>query len=237
MQCSNCQNKITPDWNFCSKCGNQVEIVIPSVATQRQRIVNYLMDRIAVFVIVVSYYFVTRDATQAIVLDSVLLFFYYLVFEYIGNRTLGKLLTNTKVVSESSRRPSFLSIFLRSLCRFVPFEMFSFGGKQPLGWHDRWSKTAVVATSLPVESLKEINFVRLKKQTRFLHTTLECVVLFVLVLFVSLATTLILRQSGSRQFSSISGPIAARCPGYDRDCLEELRKEHLRARGIRPFGE
>jgi len=68
---------------------------------------------------------------------------YYNFFEMITGRTMGKLMTGTKVVDEQGKMPSADKIFVRSLCRFIPFDAFSFLGDGP-GWHDSLSKTRVV---------------------------------------------------------------------------------------------
>jgi uncharacterized RDD family membrane protein YckC len=73
---------------------------------------------------------------------------YYLVTEGTSGRTVGKLLTGTKVVTEDGGRPAFGAILLRSLIRLIPFEPFSFLGPQLTGWHDRWSNTRVVEIRL-----------------------------------------------------------------------------------------
>lgn len=70
---------------------------------------------------------------------------YYVGMEAAFRRTLGKFLTGTMVVTEDGRRPKLEHILVRSLVRLIPFEAFSFfGQRQPIGWHDRWSKTLVV---------------------------------------------------------------------------------------------
>ena len=45
---------------------------------------------------------------------------------------------------EDGSKPIFQDIFLRSLCRFIPFEVFSFLGSEGRGWHDSMSNTYVV---------------------------------------------------------------------------------------------
>lgn len=57
-------------------------------------------------------------------------------------RSLGKLVTRTQVLKEDGSIITYKDAFLRSLCRIVPFEMFSALGGYP--WHDRWTKTIVV---------------------------------------------------------------------------------------------
>lgn len=68
---------------------------------------------------------------------------YYLLMEGLYGRTLGKLITGTRVVTESGDRPPFGQIVKRTWLRAVPLEAFSFFGTRP-GWHDRWSKTRVI---------------------------------------------------------------------------------------------
>jgi uncharacterized RDD family membrane protein YckC len=68
---------------------------------------------------------------------------YYVLMEGLSGRTLGKLITGTRVVTESGDRPSFGQIVKRTWLRAVPLEAFSFFGARP-GWHDRWSKTRVI---------------------------------------------------------------------------------------------
>lgn len=73
---------------------------------------------------------------------AVFQFIYYSAFEGFLQASPGKLLTETRVVSDSGQKPAMRSIFLRTIVRFVPFEAFSmlFGR----GWHDNWSDTYVV---------------------------------------------------------------------------------------------
>lgn len=69
---------------------------------------------------------------------------YYSSFEVLTGRTIGKFITKTKVVDENGNSPDFGAIIIRSLCRFIPFEQFSFLGDTGTGWHDKISKTRVV---------------------------------------------------------------------------------------------
>jgi uncharacterized RDD family membrane protein YckC len=68
---------------------------------------------------------------------------YYFLCEATTGRTVGKLVSGTRVVTESGGKPTTLQILQRTLSRMVPFEPFSFFGPST-GWHDRWSKTRVV---------------------------------------------------------------------------------------------
>ena len=71
---------------------------------------------------------------------------YYLGSEALFGRTLGKLVTHTRVVSESGGPATFWQLLMRTLYRLIPFEGFSFLATRRPGWHDRWSKTRVVLT-------------------------------------------------------------------------------------------
>jgi uncharacterized RDD family membrane protein YckC len=70
---------------------------------------------------------------------------YYIIFEGISKRTLGKLITGTIVLSDNTfRSPTFKQIVIRSLSRLIPFEALSFLTDRPYGWHDTLSSTIVV---------------------------------------------------------------------------------------------
>jgi len=67
---------------------------------------------------------------------------YYFAFELFWQRTPGKFLTKSLVVTETGEKPSLLATALRTATRLVPFEALSC--LQSRGWHDRWSDTYVV---------------------------------------------------------------------------------------------
>lgn len=70
---------------------------------------------------------------------------YYLIFEATTGRSLGKLITGTKVVTaDQQHRASFLQILGRSIARLIPFEQFSILTSDHRMWHDSLSKTIVV---------------------------------------------------------------------------------------------
>ncbi len=72
---------------------------------------------------------------------------YYFGLEAATGRTVGKLITGTRVVrlGDCGRAP-ISAILLRSLIRFVPFDGLSifFKAEELLTWHDKWSRTMVV---------------------------------------------------------------------------------------------
>jgi uncharacterized RDD family membrane protein YckC len=73
-----------------------------------------------------------------------ILFMYYFLSEALLGKTVGKLVTRTRVVAESGARAQHWQIFVRTLYRLVPLEAISFLGRRRYGWHDRWSKTRVI---------------------------------------------------------------------------------------------
>jgi uncharacterized RDD family membrane protein YckC len=80
-----------------------------------------------------------------ILLGVSFMFVYYGFFEGIWARSPGKWIFRTKVVTEEGEKPTFGKIALRTVCRFIPFEAFSFLFAER-GWHDKLSGTSVVST-------------------------------------------------------------------------------------------
>ncbi|MDV6169300.1 RDD family protein [Flavobacterium sp. DG1-102-2] len=69
---------------------------------------------------------------------------YYGLFESVFMRTPAKFITNTMVINRDGSTPDNGRIFLRTLCRQIPLEIFSFLWPPGTGWHDSISKTLVV---------------------------------------------------------------------------------------------
>jgi len=121
-------------------------------ASKTKRFINYVIDRIILFVIGVVAYIgfeyidviIPDNAITNYLFGSAIGFVYYFIFEISTQRTLGKLVTKTKVVTEDGLTPTSHMLITRSLSRFVPFDAFSYLGSENTGWHDRWSKTRVV---------------------------------------------------------------------------------------------
>lgn len=75
----------------------------------------------------------------------VLLFaLYYIVLERFFGKTLGKVITKTRVVSYENKRPTFAQIVLRTVIRLIGIDPFSFLFGAQKGWHDLGSNTLVV---------------------------------------------------------------------------------------------
>jgi uncharacterized RDD family membrane protein YckC len=75
------------------------------------------------------------------------MFVYYFLFELITGRTIGKFFTGTIVLNlDDNKKASIEKIIGRTLCRFIPFDIFSFLSNNPYGWHDTLSETFVTTT-------------------------------------------------------------------------------------------
>ena len=124
------------------------------IASQGKRFANYLVDwlllQLASVVVGVGLAIAglaeMADGIGGYAIGLLLWTVYYFTLEMAGGRTIGKLITGTKVVNEFGEQPTAGQILGRTLSRFIPFEAFSFfGGKgRPVGWHDSLSGTRVV---------------------------------------------------------------------------------------------
>ncbi|MCU4158119.1 RDD family protein [Carboxylicivirga sp. A043] len=124
-------------------------------ASKGQRIVNGLIDwafSFLFFILTINLFNVVIPETNQMpnlivfkyTLGAVAIILYYSIMESITGRTFGKMITGTKVVSESGQQPPLSSILMRSVYRIIPIDWLSL-----LYWkyecgHDRWTKTRVV---------------------------------------------------------------------------------------------
>ena len=134
------------------------------LVSQGKRFINYLVDRVLMTTgsfcvgIMLGLLVGATDPERRVVDDGMLealgfivgllfVYCYFVFFEAVFQRSPGKFLTGTKVVNESGGKPTFGQILGRSLCRFIPFEAFSFlfgDSSRVVGWHDKFSGTLVV---------------------------------------------------------------------------------------------
>ncbi len=138
-------------------------------ASRGKRFAEYIIDCIirnifyCILIVLVAFYIIggkgeitTKDPGfrfLCLTIYPFLTFIYYYVFEYYLGITLGKLFTNTRVVNSSGLEPTSGEIAIRTLCRFIPFEAFSFLGST--NWHDSISNTLVIKNSAPEIILDE----------------------------------------------------------------------------------
>jgi uncharacterized RDD family membrane protein YckC len=131
------------------------------LATQGQRFANYIIDYLfliglgalvgAALGLILGYFapehldiFDQENRLLDYFYGFVIGTIYYSFFEGFTGRSIGKFFTKTKVVTEEGERPDFGAVFVRSMCRYIPFNAFSFLGADASGWHDKFSKTRVV---------------------------------------------------------------------------------------------
>ena len=117
------------------------------------RFVNFLIDFVVIFIfygLVVPNFeqFLTLTSKAELIIyriGTLILFFaiYYIPFEYKYQKTLGKIITKTKVVNFEGEKPELGDIFSRTFCRLIPFDRFSFFFFRN-GFHDAISKTKVI---------------------------------------------------------------------------------------------
>lgn len=184
MYCQQCANPLPQEARFCNKCRHSVSgmpvlspvpvppeaLVLP--ASILRRLSNFLIDGVASYipfvlgVVYISYAPLSNELAFIIYYAGLFLSLgYHLLCESIWQRTLGKVITGTKVVDRNGNKPSFLKILGRSLVRFIPFEPFSFlFSGYPVGWHDSLSKTLVVPARLTPEDIRRMDLAQLKRQ-------------------------------------------------------------------------
>ncbi len=78
-------------------------------------------------------------------LSIIIMGLYFVIFEYFYGKTIGKFITNTKVIMKNGNNPSLFDIVKRTICRFIPFDPISFFWLK--GWHDDLSDTIVINNS------------------------------------------------------------------------------------------
>lgn len=135
-----------------------------ALASTKQRFLNYFIDMIIIYLVVLVIAFVLSIAMALFAPDEferinateseltlfsyalaiLIVVSYYTFMESVFGFTFGKLITGTRVVDKHGKIPGTRSIALRSVSRLVPFEAFSFLGTVPRGWHDTWTDTWVV---------------------------------------------------------------------------------------------
>ena len=126
------------------------------LASTGQRLGNLFLDMLFYFVFAFVFGIILAliglgdgiDRMNDHLLGLIILLIYFVPQEAFSGRTLGKLITGTKAVNEDGTKLTFGKALGRTLCRFIPFEAFSFLGGQgrPKGWHDRIPKTKVIST-------------------------------------------------------------------------------------------
>lgn len=143
-----------------------VALVDIESTTKWRRFFNWLIDKLVIYALwavgggvaiaiygePVEAWFETLPRVLDIALTWLSLLLYYSFMEGTFGFSIGKLITNTRVVDEYGRSPGFARAFLRSLCRLIPFDALSLlfsDGEVRRGWHDSLSKTYVIRRPRP----------------------------------------------------------------------------------------
>lgn len=129
-----------------------------SLASKGLRFANYLVDYIiaAIFqyaVLLMPIFMMDAGDVESpaygifsLLFSLIVYVLYFALTEYLfKGRTLAKFITGTKAVTVEGNDLDFTTALIRSLCRLIPFEPFSFFGET--GWHDSISKTRVVSVN------------------------------------------------------------------------------------------
>jgi len=134
------------------------------LASKEQRIGEYIIDRIAVFIVFMFLCFLAGICIglnhlnvdvegldfkiYSLIFYLLLYIYYYYALEYYWGVTLGKLIMGTRAVTENGLELTSGEAFKRSMCRLIPFDVWSFLGTR--GWHDSISRTVVIKKSAPL---------------------------------------------------------------------------------------
>lgn len=124
-------------------------------ASSGLRFANYVVDQIVLYILSGAAGLVLGLMSPSVVEDetglniiSIIIALgvslaYYTLMEGSTGKTVGKYVTGTRAFTEDGEPLDMSKAFIRSLCRLIPFEAFSFLGSYR-GWHDTISKTMVV---------------------------------------------------------------------------------------------
>lgn len=122
-------------------------------ASTGQRFANYLVDQIIMVVAAIGIDLFRSVNTfgessgafdfAGIFIGWIIALVYYTLMEGSTGKTVGKYVTGTRALTDDGEPLDMGKAFVRSLCRLIPFDAFSFlfGAR---GWHDSISKTMVV---------------------------------------------------------------------------------------------
>jgi uncharacterized RDD family membrane protein YckC len=131
---------------------NEFDQMVYEPASIGQRVLNYVIDVVVFYIIVflllipVNYVMVINiEHLLAVIylLLFIVFFGYYTLMEGAKGKTVGKMITKTKVLTASGDPITYGQAFLRTLCRIVPFEFISVFLDSSM-WHDKWVGTMVV---------------------------------------------------------------------------------------------
>ncbi len=115
-----------------------IDVIIAQLAT------GFMLGFVARLILGEEQFIAFLEADYLYLIVYLILPTYYIVLEGIFGRTLGKLITGTKVVDGFGYKPSLGNIIGRNFARLIPFDAFTYLGATSRGWHDSLSGTYVV---------------------------------------------------------------------------------------------
>lgn len=123
------------------------------VSSSWMRFTNFIIDFVIYVVLVLAgslaldSVFVTTNSDLILGIGYFMMFLifmaYYGLSEYFFQKTAGKYVTKTIVVTKEGAKPGAGTIIIRTLCRLIPFDRLSFLITKN-GFHDRFSDTMVI---------------------------------------------------------------------------------------------
>lgn len=141
-----------------------LKIIEDHRATKWMRFFDFIIDRVAFYLLIffiaflagiidgiLEIYYFSKffhrwgelGRLADILLTSIVYFLYMFIIESVSKgRSLGKLITGSKVIMIDGSTPTVKDYFYRSICRIIPFNALSFLGEN--GWHDSWTETRVI---------------------------------------------------------------------------------------------
>tara|TARA_R110002051_G_scaffold251672_1_gene311046 strand:- start:4527 stop:5108 length:582 start_codon:yes stop_codon:yes gene_type:complete len=126
----------------------QKQKVDSNVVSSGIRFLNFIIDFIIWLIIAAIFTFpLSANDGNQMLLGYVIMFAtfigYYAILEIKFQKTVGKFITKTKVVTLNGEKPENGEIISRTFCRLIPFDQLSFLFMKN-GIHDNLSKTKVV---------------------------------------------------------------------------------------------
>ena len=127
--------------------------VLKKIATSTLRSINFIIDIVAVFIIYRSTAYIIQKLLNITSIREILFLnrttvfvvfiLYFILAENMFQKTLGKVITKTKVVNFNGEKPNFVDIIIRTFSRLIPFDGISYLYSIS-GFHDKLSKTIVI---------------------------------------------------------------------------------------------
>ena len=111
------------------KKANREKMVQTISAPIWKRFVNCLVDYSLLYIVfMASFYYPVRNRqfspVFALLIELPIFVTYYVVCEYLFGKTLGKLVTGTRVVTREYKSPTFVRILKRTFSRLIPFHIW-----------------------------------------------------------------------------------------------------------------